>query len=875
MQPGSRLGPYEIVSRIGAGGMGEVWRARDTRLGREVAIKILPAEFAQDAKLKIRFEREAQTISHLAHPNICTLFDVGENYLVMELLEGESLADRLTRGPLPLKDVVRVGVQIAEALGKAHREGVVHRDLKPGNIMLTKSGAKLLDFGLAKSTTVAPSPVDQTVQKPLTEQGTVVGTFRYMAPEQLAGEEPDPRTDIFALGAVLYEMTTGKRAFEGKNRASLIAAIVGGEPRAMSELQPLTPPMLEHVILKCLEKDPDDRWQSASDIAGELRWIGQAGPQASVAPVVIGRRTWRDRLMVAAITVLISSVALLAAGALLMPRWGERSSPPRRALLVESNRFAPFAPGMLELNQPILSPDGTRLAYVAIGPGGRPGVAVRDLRTGDDTLLEGTEEAALPFWSPDGRNLGFISGSTTLRVTAESGTSQRVCEVSWSVRASWGRDGTILFSHQRDPVILRVSASGGTPVPATALGPQETGHFRPLFVSDDAFLLAVATEEGAAKSREGLYFARLGRADKTFLLPIQNLGVEKPAVDGYTVSGDSLILLKGRELAIYPFDRHRGEIVGPARTIELPGMASSISASERGNVVFREAAPGRGKRRLQWFDRNGRVVGRIGEDGAWGEPEISPDGSKVAVAFSTDEREAIIVFDLARGAQMGTTGEGSFFPVWSDDGASIAVSQMKLGPLRHFDVLLARADGVGGSQPILTSSDNEIGWDIDRGRLLFSTDERSGGLWTMDLAGSERRQIPAAAEWIRRARFSPDGDWVLYDSPQSGRGEIYLQRVDGTGSRVQVSADGGEDGRWRKDGGEIYFLDPLNRMVAVEVNLRDGSYHIGTAAPLFEAPLDRYNTSYDVNHDGTRFLIRTRAEAGSIRIWYLTDWLRR
>src|SRR2546423_5418203 len=280
---GTRLGPYEIVAPIGAGGMGEVYKARDTRLDRSVALKILPAEFAQNAQFKVRFEREARTISQLSHPSICALYDVGENYLVMELLDGETLADRLSRGPLPLADVLKYGAQVAEALGKAHREGVIHRDLKPGNVMLTKSGAKLLDFGLAKSIGQSDAPAEATLQKPLTQEGMVLGTFQYMAPEQLAGEEPDARTDIFALGGVLYEMATGKRAFEGKTKTSLIAAIVSGEPKPMHELQPLTPPALEHVVKKCLAKDPDDRWQSASDIGEELRWIGEAGCHAARA----------------------------------------------------------------------------------------------------------------------------------------------------------------------------------------------------------------------------------------------------------------------------------------------------------------------------------------------------------------------------------------------------------------------------------------------------------------------------------------------------------------------------------------------------------------------------------------------------------------
>ena len=395
LNPGSRLGPYEITSRLGAGGMGEVYQAVDTRLDRNVAVKILSSELAHSPQLQVRFEREAKTISQLNHPNICTLYDVGHesgtNYLVMELLDGETLADRIGRGPLSLAEVVRYGSQIAEGLDRAHRAGIVHRDLKPGNIMITKSGAKLLDFGLAKAAVLEINPEGATQQKPLTQEGTILGTFQYMAPEQLEGLEADARTDIFGLGAVLYEMVTGKRAFEGKTRTSLIAAIVGGQPPAISALQPLAPTSLEHIITKCLEKDPDDRWQSAHDIAEELKWAG------SVRSEQLTPRS--TRWLWVAIAFLATVAA--ASSALYLRQ---------RARKAEGFSFSILPPLGYAIRQPAISPDGREIAFVGRERSGEQSLWVRHAGTVQPVRI--TEKGSVsnpekPFWSPDGKWVGF------------------------------------------------------------------------------------------------------------------------------------------------------------------------------------------------------------------------------------------------------------------------------------------------------------------------------------------------------------------------------------------------------------------------------------------------------------------------------------
>src|SRR5688500_1322778 len=405
---GNRLGPYEILARIGAGGMGEVFKARDTRLERTVAIKGLPHEFAQNTQFRLRFDREAKTISQLDHPNICTLHDIGEHegtsYLVMELLDGESLAERLAKGPLPLSDVFRYGSQIAEALDRAHRAGILHRDLKPGNIMLTRSGAKLLDFGLAKSATIDIAPDGATQHKPLTQEGMILGTFQYMAPEQLEGLEADARTDIFALGALLYEMATGVRAFDGATKTSLIAAIVSQDPKPLAQIQPLTPPAFEHVVARCLAKRPDDRWQSAHDVAEQLRWISEVGSQAGVAAPVIARKRSRERLAWSLAAVF--AIALGATGWLYARAAREAA---------RTSVFDITAPTGMRFNAvgdnsgaAVLSPDGTMVTYSAVD-GAKTELWLRVIATGETKAIAGTEGASFPFWSPDSRHIAFFT----------------------------------------------------------------------------------------------------------------------------------------------------------------------------------------------------------------------------------------------------------------------------------------------------------------------------------------------------------------------------------------------------------------------------------------------------------------------------------
>ncbi|HEY3123617.1 MAG TPA: protein kinase, partial [Thermoanaerobaculia bacterium] len=519
LSPGARLGPYEILSPLGAGGMGEVYRARDTRLERTVALKVLPSHLSSSPESRQRFEREAKTISQLSHPHICALYDVGREgeteYLVMELLEGETLSDRLGKGSLPLEQTLRFGIEIADALDKAHRQGIVHRDLKPANVMLTKSGVKLLDFGLAKAMAPAAPAGSLTAlptQQGLTQEGTILGTFQHMAPEQLEGKEADARTDIFAFGTVLYEMATGRKAFSGASQASLISAIMQNDPQPISTIHPMTPPALDRVVRICLAKDPEDRWQSAHDVAGELKWIAE-GSQAGVPAPVVVRRKNRERLAwgMTAVTLLVAVAAVAAA-----IRYAHQA-----VVLSRPMRSSIVLPEKTALRAVALSPDGTRLVFVAREASGENRLWVRPLDSLSAQPLPGTENPSFPFWSPDSRFIGFFADGKLKRIDASGGPPQVLCDAPVGRGGSWNQDGVILFALVSSP-LFRVSAAGGPATPATRLDPArgEDGHRWPFFLPDGRHFLYTVTNFGSRGETEkmGIYAGSLDSKDETLLL---------------------------------------------------------------------------------------------------------------------------------------------------------------------------------------------------------------------------------------------------------------------------------------------------------------------------------------------------------------------
>jgi serine/threonine-protein kinase len=695
LAPSTRLGPYEIVAPLGAGGMGEVYRARDTRLDRTVAIKILPAEFSKDPVRKQRFEREAKTISHLNHPHICTLYDVGQqdgaDYLVMECIEGETLAKRLEKGPLPLEQVLKLGGQIADALDKAHRSGVVHRDLKPGNIMLTPAGAKLLDFGLAKPVTPLASLATLTGTKqesPMTEEGTIVGTFQYMSPEQVEGKEVDGRSDIFSLGAVLYEMLTGQRAFQGKSQLSVASAILEKEPASISSTKPTTPPALDHAVKKCLAKIPDERWQSASDLASELKWIAEAGLQAGVSAPPVSVRKMRERLAwtVAGILAVLTGIASWVA-------W--RAAQPIEHPLIELNvELAPDTTLVRRLGGSLaLSPDGKILAAVVRGADGQVRLGTRRLDKNQITMLAGTEEASAPFFSPDGQWIAFSAGTSLKKVSAQGGAPVTLCDAR-SLGSSWSDDGSIVASLGVGVGLSRIPAGGGEPTPITKVNRDkgEFAHRRPqvlpgsqavLFTvyagsvlsADDSDIDVVLLKTGERKTvYHGGYFARY--------LPSRHL-----------------VFVHQNTLFAAPFDLKRLALVGSPQPIleEIRNQFDEggyIDFSQNGTFVYLSGT-GDLPRSIFWLDASGQTKPLNSTPGLYAFPQFSPDGKRLA--FSLDDGQGhtdIWIYNLERNtaARLTSVPGRNTVPVWTPDGKAVVFSNFSGS---HSTIYWMRSDGSG------------------------------------------------------------------------------------------------------------------------------------------------------------------------------------
>jgi serine/threonine protein kinase/Tol biopolymer transport system component len=867
---GSRLGPYEIVSPIGAGGMGEVFLARDTRLERSVAIKILSREFATSPQLLQRFDREAKSISQLNHPHICTLYDVGQEgdirFLVMEMLEGESLADRLGKGALPVTEVVKFGAQIADALDRAHRSGIVHRDLKPGNVMITKGGAKLLDFGLAKPNpmmaTASGSMVTQ--QKPLTQEGTIVGTFQYMAPEQLEGLEADSRTDIFALGVLLYEMATGRRAFEGRTRTSLIAAIVGSQPPPLSQVQPLTPPALEHVIAKCLAKDPDDRWQSAHDIASELKWISEAGSQAGVAAPLTAKRKQRERF-----AWLLHVVTAFVAIALTWSFLHYRQAPPR---LIESNLLAPKDNQFnFRLGSMALSPDGTRIAFVAGDGKASPSLWVRTLSSGAGRQLPGTENAIQPFWSPDSRQIGFFAEGKLKTIDESGGPAQTLCDASQPRGGTWGTRGTILFAPTSNQALLLIPAAGGTPRAVTTLQSGEVAHLFPGFLPDGEHFLYLLSGGTGPTIAVGSVDGKL----KKRLLTSPTLAEFAPP-DFMLFNRDGVVMAQH-------LDMSRWELLGSARPIAqnvgVMGRRPLFSATAT-DIAYQQGEA-LNVSELVWVDRQGKQVGTVGPPALYYSPKISHDGRRIAVDISskTTGLGDIWIFDLARNLSSRLTFNpaNESGPVWTPDDRDIIFFSERDG--RPANIYRISSGGTGQEELLVDAPFTKLSADIPRdGRsLLLNVNHDQGNvldIWLYSIP--EKKLVPWLATPFAESapQVSPDGKWIVYQSNESGRNEIYVRNFPDSREKWLVSNGGGSMPAWRGDGGEIYYISAEHKMMAVPVKLAAG-LEAGTPVPLFEVRILDHPSlrQYDVTADGQRFLLdRPITQESSDPITLVQNW---
>jgi serine/threonine protein kinase/Tol biopolymer transport system component len=894
LTPGTRLGPYEIQSALGAGGMGEVYRARDTRLERTVAIKILPPHLSSNPELNARFEREARAVSSLNHPHICHLYDIGSQdgtaFLVMEYLDGETLADRLRKGPLPLKQALEFGIQITEALATAHRAGILHRDLKPGNVMLTARGAKLLDFGLAKAAPalvpgsaavsgMTPSTPTMTIAelsspvKALTQRGTVVGTFQYMAPEALQEAEADARSDIFSLGCVLYEMVTGRRAFEGKSQLSVLTGILEHDPGPVSQIVSTSPATLDYLVKTCLEKNPEERFQTAQDVKLQLKWIA-AGRTEKAPAIVAGRRPW-VWWAVAAVAVLI---AVISTGAYV--RLASRPSAVMKSSILPP-AGASFVAVVPSSGPAVISPDGTRLAFTARDEKGKVLLYVRSLSSMTAKPLAGTEDATYPFWSADSREIGFFAQGKVKKISGNGGPAEALCDAVNGRGGAWNKDGVILFTPSAQAALMRVPARGGTPEPATTvdLAKNQNSHRWPHFLPDNRhFIFWARNAQGAAE--QAIYVGSLDSPEIKKILT---------GVSTATYASGYLLFERDQTLLAQPFDTERLELTGEATPLAEHVAANGatgvpeFSASESGTLVY-QTGDATGSWDLLWLTRDGKPGGAVAEQERYYYPELSPDDSRLAVSLfnGTQGTADVWILDLKRGTKSRLT----FSPgtqlssVWSTDGKTVYYASNVKGANHIYS---KAADGSAGEQTVLEEADAAeipFGFPSDGRYLVFqrraSNDPRGNvAIWALPMFG-DRKPFPIVQtpfDDIHPA-VSPFGKWMAYQNTESGRSEIYVTQFPGGGARWQVSTKGGADAKWRGDGKELYFLDPSDNLMAVGVDTSGPAPRMGVPHALFQAiGVQRQVGTYVVTRDGKKFLINSGStKQGNEPLTLVTNW---
>ena len=894
LPPGTELGPYRITQIIGGGGMGHVYRATDTRLHRTVAIKVLRNELATDAQFRERFEREAKAIAALAHPHICTLYDVrtedGVDFLVLEYLEGETLAARLAKGALPFAEALRHAIEIADALAAAHRSGVVHRDLKPANIVLTKAGAKLLDFGLAKNVTSPIRAVGEAatfMAADATAQGTILGTVQYMSPEQLAGRPADSRSDIFALGAVVYEMLTGRKAFVGTSPATVIGAILKDDPPPLDTSQPHTPALLDHVIRRCLAKDPDERWQTAADLARELQWIANAGSgrEPSSWSASVGRR----RSGIVAARVAGAAAALMLGAALAVLAYMATRSPDREPAVTRFS--APLPNGVtlaglttrggnaVAVSALAISRDGRRIAFVVEGPDGIRRVWMRSLDRLDAQPVPGTDGATGPFWSPDGRRLAFFADGKLKRIEIGSGAPISICDAPFPNAGSWSEDDVILFSVSRSTnmaVLARVSASGGTPVPVTETVPGGR-HSRPVFLPDGRHFLYYAFTPAPQNPHRPRHPVLIGSLDSSV-----HKELVVPDAMNVSYSGSHVLFLRASTLMAQPFDMSTLSLSGPAFPVAEQVATQPIwptdalfVASDTGVLVYQSGVPS-STSELVWFDRDGRQGGSIGQAANYAGLSRSPDENRLAVTvLSPSGAEGDVwLYPTTGGSPTRFTFDAAIetASAWSPNGRTVAFGARRVPAVQ---IVLKPADG-GPEQPLLLRPAAETGrrtieapgrapsdWSPDgRHLLLFA----GGELWQMPLS-SRMEMTPWWASgrgFVANGQFDRTGRWVAYQSSESGANEVYVAAFAGPGVKRQISAGGGVLPLWRGDGKELYYLAPDGTLMAATVTGTESTFDVTSIRPLFKTRRKLLQNAtgypYAVFGNGTRFLINTTPE---------------
>ncbi len=839
---GTNLGPYEILAPIGAGGMGEVYKARDTRLERIVAIKLLPKALMEDTDRRLRFEREARAVSALNHPHICTLYDVGEGYLVMEYIEGEPL-----RGPVPTAEALRLAVQIADALDHAHRRGIMHRDLKPGNILVTKAGAKLLDFGLAKIA-VRPGSSDSKLSQPLTTEGAVMGTFQYMAPEQLEGRESDARADLYTFGALLYELITGERAFDQVRQ--------GG-------LRTLQPAALDRVVKKCLVADPDLRWQTATDLRDDLRWVAETPPPAAPRPRQV---SWRWKALVAA----LAASTLLAAAAWIL------KTPPAPKLVRLSMLPQEKAVLHLRLNSGMaLSPDGSHLAFVATLEG-RSQLWVRTLDSLAARPLASTDGAAFPFWSPDSRSIAFFATGKLKRADLSGGPPQAICDTPAGRGGAWNPEGTILFAPGADQPLQRVPAAGGKPVPVPGIG-SDTLQSWPWFLPDGKhFLYSV---RGKTADSSGLFVASLDASTKPQRLSGVNSNAVFAPIDANSghvlLLRDTILLAQRLNTRSWRLEGEPSQVAdGVGNILGLgPFSVSRTGVLVHGGGVFDST-------QLTWRSRDGKLLEIVGQAGTYIGPRLSPDGARLAVGVmdaSTGRQDIWMrAFTRTSNDQYTFGPQSNNFPVWSPDGSRLAWS--RAGEDGRSSLFQKAATGVGQEERLAEPavSQSTLDWSGDGRFLLHQISSHGDDIWVLPLTG-DRKPFPFVETQYDElhGQFSPDGRWIAYSSNGSGQGEVFVQTFPATGGKWMVSSGGGTHPRWRGDSKELFYVSTSGKMMAVPVTGAGAALETGPAALLFETRLPghiRISYHYDVTRDGQRFLLLEPVQSAAQALTVVLNW---
>ena len=890
---GTKLGPYEIQSALGAGGMGEVYRALDTRLDRTVAIKVLASHLSSSPELKQRMEREARSISALNHPHICQLYDLGSqdgtDFLVMEFLEGETLAERLKKGALPLNEILKIGIAVAEALAVAHRQGIVHRDLKPANIMLTHSGAKLMDFGLAKplglpntgmgsgaapsftamATMSGPSPLS-----PLTTAGSIIGTIQYMSPEQIEGKEADARSDIFAFGAVLYEMVTGKRPFGGKSQISLASSILEKDPDPVSAANPSTPPALEHVLITCLQKDPGERYLAAHDIKIELQWIASERSRTNASGATLPAPPLsQGRERIGWIAAVVAAIVLGVVAGIFFNRPTQSAQtvrtvvdPPAQVTLNLTGDFA---------GPPVLSPDGSSLAFSATTADGKTALWVRPMNALDAHMIAGTDGAIFPFWSPDSRSLGFFADSKVKTIDLNGGSALAVCDAPFGRGGTWGPGGVIVFTPGTQSPLMRVSATGGTPVPLTKVDQsQHTSHRWPFFLPDGQHLIYLAINHDPSRAvNDSLYYASLDGRENRLLLRSQSNAVYGTGF---------LLFARSGQLMAQPFDAASGTLSGEPQAI-ASGVVDDIStwhtdatASNNGLLVL--GSGGTADWQLIWTDRSGKQTGIVADKLTnLQTARISPQGDRIALQIDTGMND-IWVLDVARNVRTRLTfgPVSNTFPVWSPDGKWISYTSDRNG---HSNLYRKRSDGSGAEELLLTDDQVTEGtdWSAD-GKTLFYSRGPSGSnweVWALPLEGERKPRVVvphSGNSFSTMGHLSPNGRWLAYASSESGTAEVYVVAYGGGQGKWQVSTNEGSQPQWSKDGKELYFANDISRdLSVVPVKEANGALQFGAAQSLVRTPATQ-QFIYDISPDGKKILLNVVSQQVSQSVTVITNF---